>query len=258
MDISTIKELLHTHGIAPLKSRGQNFLINDGALEKIAALANYEKGDICVEVGSGLGALTEKLAANAKRVIAVEIDAEFARILQERYKNNSKVNIIHEDIARFSLGNIKKYNLVGNLPYNISGDILEKFLQKETIKPEMIIITVQKEFAEKLTSKPPHMTKLGLFAQYYGAPRVVATFPPSYFWPQPSIYSSLVEIKVKKEQELPLDKKQETALWNMAKVAFIQSRKMLKNSLNINHSIFQEKRPQALSLDDWIRLVKNI
>lgn len=253
MDVNSIKKLLHTHGIAPLKSRGQNFLINDVALEKITTLANRSKSDIWVEVGPGLGALTEKLAVKAKKLIAVEIDAEFARILQERYSNTPHVEIIHDDIRRFSLGSIKNYALIGNLPYNIVGEILEKFLQKERAKPETMIITVQREFAEKLVSKPPRMTKLGLFTQYYGEPRIVASFPPHYFWPQPSVYSSLVEIKVKKE--LPLHKAQETALWNMVKTACIQPRKMLKNSLAIDSGAFGEKRPQELSLEDWIGLV---
>lgn len=255
MDIAGIKELLHVHGIAPLKSRGQNFLINDEALEKIATLANCAKSDIWIEVGPGLGALTEKLAEKAKKIIAVEIDAEFARILQERYKDISHIRIIHDDIRRFPLENIKNYTLIGNLPYNIAGEILEKFLQKETAKPETIIITAQKEFAEKLVSKPPRMTKLGLFAQYYGAPRIAATFPPHYFWPQPSVYSSLVEIRVKKEKELLLGKKQEVDLWSIIKTAFIQPRKMLKNSLNSNNGAFGEKRPQELSLSDWVSLV---
>lgn len=257
-----VKSILHAHGIAPLKSRGQNFLINDEALKKIAALANIKGSDICIEIGPGLGALTEKIALFTKNVIAVEIDKGFVQLLRDRFANAANVRVIHKNILEFTTSDVvnnvneeRGYKVVGNLPYNIAGGILEKFLQKEAVKPKTMIITVQKEFAQKLTAKPPRMTKLGLFAQYYGKARIAATFPPSYFWPQPSIYSSLVEIQVKKEKDLPLSAIQEAALWNMVKTAFIQPRKMLKNSLNSNSGSFSEKRPQELSLEDWVSLI---
>lgn len=254
MDVNAIKKLLHTYGVSPLKFLGQNFLVNERALEKIASVANLGKRDTVVEIGPGLGVLTEKLASAAKDVIAVEIDKKFIRILEERFAETPNVRIIHQDILQFSPPSSGSYAVAGNLPYNIAGDILEKFLQKEPKKPNVMVITVQKEFAEKMAAKPPLMTRLGLFVQYYGVPHIEAEFPPSYFWPQPNVRSSLVEIKVKKRRELPLSIKQENIMWQMIKTAFNQPRKTLKNSLGFTDSTFQQKRPQELALSDWMTL----
>ncbi len=261
MDAHEIKELLTYYNLAPLKSRGQHFLINERALNEILHVANITQYDTILEIGPGLGVLTKELAALAKQVIAVEIDKGFAKVLKRRFHDKPNVAIVHGDILEVDPKNYSlqttSYKLVGNLPYNLTSLILEKFLRQEPKKPAQLIITIQKEFALRVTAHPPNMNRMGLLCQYYGTPRIVARFPPSYFWPKPKVHSSLVLIDVTPPKALPLKANDEERLWASIKTAFSQPRKMLKNSLSLISGGFGKKRPQELTLENWITLVRS-
>ncbi|MBI3273936.1 MAG: ribosomal RNA small subunit methyltransferase A [Candidatus Colwellbacteria bacterium] len=259
MNIAKIKFFLKKHHIAPLKSLGQHFLINDATVKEIVRIANITKYDTIIEIGAGLGILTQELLVYAKKVIAIEIDKGFIDVLKERFKDIPNVSIIHADILKLQDLRFKTYDLrykvVGNLPYNLASKILENFLRKEKKKPTLMVVTVQKEFAQRMIAKPPEMNRLALFVQYHGKPNIEAHFPPSYFWPQPKVHSSVVKIEVKKRSELPLEKAREESMWKIIKQAFSQPRKKLRNSIGLSIPKFQEKRPGELSLKKWIRIV---
>lgn len=254
MNITQIKQLLEKNRLAPLKQLGQHFLIDERAQEKIVHFAQITKDDIIIEVGAGLGILTQKLSGQAKKVIAVEIDKGFAQVLKERFEHIPNVEVIPEDILRLAISRNLAYKVVGNLPYNLSSKILEKFLQKEGQKPALMVVTVQQEFAKRMVAKPPCMNRLALLCQYYAKLKLLATFPPSSFWPQPKVRSKLLRIELKREPSL-LPHGQEVKMWEKAKRAFGQPRKMLKNTLlETSNTPFATLRPQDLSLNDWVSL----
>lgn len=262
MNVGEIKFLLKKYGIAALKSRGQHFLINERALNQILHVAKVSQYDTILEIGPGLGFLTKELAARAKHLIAVEIDKGFAKILKREFGGKPDVTIVQRDILEIDPKDYSllttNYKLVGNLPYNISSLILEKFLQKETRKPEAMTIVVQREFALRMTARPPSMNRIALLCQYYSVPRIVTHFPPSYFWPKPQVSSSLVSLIVHPRESLPLGGSEEKRLWALAKTAFSQPRKMLRGSLSLPNEIFAQKRPQELVLENWIHLVRSM
>lgn len=257
MDVPTIKELLKKYNVAPLKSLGQHFLINEQAIHKVIHIAQVTEYDTIIEIGPGLGALTRELALKAKQVVAVEIDKGFFGILKDTVGKNSNVTLINNDILRTPLS-WENYKVVGNLPYNISPHILEKFLMSRAWRPSLIVVTVQKELAQRLVAKPGNTNRIGVFAQYYGKPEIIQDFPPHYFWPQPQVHSSLVRIIPKPIHNLALSPEQETRLRDMLKIAFGQPRKKLSSSLGgalgANAQTLGGKRPQETSLNDWITL----
>lgn len=259
MTIQKIKQMLADYNINPLKSRGQHFLVNEQAIRKVIHSANPQKSDTIIEIGPGLGVLTKEFAPLVSTLIAIEIDKGFFSILSDKLGNVPSIKLIHGDVLRLPLPTNIPYKLVGNLPYNIAPHILEKFLSQRPMRPTCIVVTVQKEFALRLLAKPGKMNRIGLFAQYHGTPRIIADFPPHYFWPQPNVHSSLVAIDVTPQKNLLLSLKEEAMLWRLARLAFGQPRKKIKNSLALclpPH--LQERRPQELTLEEWKALVRSL
>jgi len=249
-----VKKLLEDYDLAPSKKRGQYFLINEGVCKKIIHFANALECDTFVEIGPGLGALTQLLSQKAKRVVAVEIDKGFVRFLKNRFAAKLNVEVTRRDILDFAPLFDQPYAVVGNIPYNISSLIVEKFLQKERVKPAFLLITVQEEFAKRLVALVPRMNRLSLLARYYATPKMLAHFPPRYFWPQPKVHSTLLSLELLRSPR-PLRAADEMRMWQGIKEAFRQPRKMLKNALPLLDSKnLKTKRPQELSLDDWVGL----
>lgn len=256
MNAQQVKGLLAKYHIAALKSLGQNFLINEGAALQVIHIADIKGYDTILEIGPGLGVLTKHLGAKAKKLIAVEIDKGFVSILKEELGSFPNVEIVNADILKFSLPRGID-TVVGNLPYHLAGAILEKLLSVRALRPHRIVLTVQKEFAMRLTAKPGQSNRIGLFTRYHGTPRIVQEFPPHYFWPQPKVRSALVCVELKPAKELALSETQEPILWQLIKTAFNQPRKKLRNSISLDMSRFDERRPQELSLDDWLAVVNH-
>ncbi len=253
MNVEELKKILARYNLAPSKKRGQHFLINEAANEKIIHFANITKNDTIIEIGAGLGMLTQELAKKAGKVIAIEIDKGFAQILKERFKDVDRVSIVCQDILDFTPPKNIPYSVVGNLPYNISSAIIEKFLRNQKAKPKFLLIMVQKEFALRMTATVPHMNRLALLTQYYGSPAIVAQFGAHLFWPQPKVTSSLALITLKKHSALL--KKKEDEMWDIIQRAFNAPRKMLKNTVPSSIKCnLQKKRPSELSIQDWITL----
>ncbi len=256
------KTLLDQYGLQPKKSLGQNFLFDEGVLARIAATADITPSDTVLEIGPGLGALTHVLAQQARRVVAVELDQRFLPVLRDELTSYSNVEVIHGDIldqdpaALFSA----PYKVVANVPYYITGAILRHLLGAPH-KPTLLVMTVQKEVAERVTAVPPNMTLLAVSVQFYGTPRLVSTIKAGAFWPRPDVDSAVLRIDL--NQFLP-DTVGEAAFFRVAKAGFGQKRKQLQKNLRqlgfsrntldsalARSSIDGSRRAETLTLDEW-------
>ncbi|HQB76128.1 MAG TPA: 16S rRNA (adenine(1518)-N(6)/adenine(1519)-N(6))-dimethyltransferase RsmA [bacterium] len=271
------KELCRLYEIKPARSKGQNFLINDGIYQAMIAAADINKKDTILEVGPGLGFLTAALSKKAKRVVAVELDDKLAALLQIALDSQGvdNVEIVHQDILRFNpdkyFDSGENYRVVANLPYNITSIFLRTFLSSPR-PPRSLVLMLQKEVAERICAQPPKMSLLSLSVQYYGHPQIIRTVPASDFWPQPAVDSALLRFdylrnKTTKES-LEFDKK----FFRLARIGFSAKRKMLKNNLSgglklepevitgvfIKVGLQVKARAEDLSVEQWRLLVAAI
>ena len=288
--LTETKNLCKKYDIRPARSKGQNFLIKEDVYKKITEAAGLSKDDTVLEVGPGLGFLTEKLACKVKRVIAVELDDKLAGALRERLAEQgiANVEVVNEDILKISKSklfqiipnqtqnpNVKNYKIVANLPYNITSRFLRKFLSEVEQKPSLLVLLLQKEVVERLTAKPGQMSLLAVSVQFYAASRKVMAVPKSSFWPQPKVDSAVVELEVRSNPSLKLptiNKKlevDERKFFRLVKIGFSSKRKQLQGNLTKGLKIKREDinkilagcgfkatvRAQELSVEDWKSLL---
>jgi len=269
-----VKKLLKSHGLKPSKRLGQNFLINENVLKKVVEAADISKKDYILEIGPGLGSLTIPLAEQTKKVVAVEKDPKLCIVLRKVLKNKGvrNVEIIEADILKLSdkeLSKIlpKKYKLTANIPYYLTSFLIRKFLESKRI-PEQIVLTVQKEVAQRICAKPPKMSLLAVSVQFYGKPEIFSYISKSSFWPRPEVDSAVLKIIPK-----PMRPAADSArFFRMAKAGFSHPRKQIINNLSDELDIDKEimkkqlliwgirpsRRAETLSLNDWQKLAKNI
>ncbi len=272
-------ELCKQYNIKPARSKGQNFLIKEDIYDKIINAADLKKDDVVLEVGPGLGFLTSRLADKVKQVIAVELDDKLAEYLETglKVKGIKNVEVINEDILTSPLtpllirrGELKGrgYKVVANLPYNITSIFLRKFLSEEN-KPEMMVLMLQKEVAERIVAKPGKMSLLSMSVQYYAEPEIIDYVPANAFWPEPEVDSAIIKLKVRSgKSKVNIDVDKEKDFFRLVKFGFSSKRKMLKNNLaggyKIDQKLAENKikisgfdpkiRAQELSIKDWIKL----
>ena len=262
------KEIFARHNIYPKKSLGQNFLFDTHLLGQIVAAADITATDHVLEIGPGLGALTRELAKSAESVTAVELDNRLMPILRYELAPFRNIQLVHGDILKVDPSAFfdHPYAVVANVPYYITGAIL-RHLTSAPLKPNRMVMTMQKEVAERLCAKPGKMSLLAVGVQFYGQPRIVQTIPAGAFWPRPKIDSAVVRVDISADAP-PINEK---ALFKVAKVGFSQKRKQLKNNLRgINLTpdqistafaqadIDSTRRAQTLSIAEWIILTKAI
>lgn len=270
-----IKDLLNKYGIKPNKRMGQNFLIDDSVLEKIASAAKLSENDVVLEIGPGTGILTFSMAKKVKKIITVEKDKNLVKILNNelRIKNIKNVEIIHSDILKIhnSLFQIHdSYKLVANLPYYITSPIIRMFLEDPPAgkKPELMILMVQKEVAERICAKPGQMSVLSVAVQFYAHPEVISIVPKTSFYPQPKVDSAIIRIIPKRIlPEIDTGK-----FFNLIRAGFSAKRKFLINNLSCKLQIANgelqiafgraeidlKSRAENLSVEDWIKIYENI
>lgn len=236
---------------------GQRFLRSRNVRDKIIAAAELLKDDTVLEVGPGDGCLTEALAERAGRVVAVEKDARLVTLLQEKFYDVKNIKIVEGDILATpkcfqSTLNVGRYKIVANIPYYLTSRLLRMILEAEQ-KPILMVLMVQREVAERVTVKPPHMNMLALSVQTYGKIKRVARVPRGAFSPPPRVDSAIIKIFDISDDFFKKNHVAPEHLFTLARRAFAQKRKMLSNSLGI---ACDTRRPQALSLLDWIELAK--
>ena len=200
-----VRALLEQWNLQPSKGLGQNFLTDQAALAKIVAAAELTPDDIVLEVGAGLGTLTRQLARKAGHVVAVELDQRLMPVLQSVLSDLDNVTLIQGDILALDPATLVnaasaqhpassiQYKVVANLPYYITSAVLRHLLEA-SLKPQRMVLTVQREVAERIVAQPGQMSLLAVSVQFYGRPRRLFRIKPGSFFPSPSIESAVVRV----------------------------------------------------------------
>jgi len=247
-------EIIKKYDFAFQKKYGQNFLIDAHVLDKIIAAAEIGPDDFVLEIGPGIGTLTQYLAESAREVAAVEIDTHLIPILKETLQSYNNVTIINEDILKVDIAKLaeeknagKPIKVVANLPYYITTPIIMGLFESR-VPIDNITVMVQKEVAERMQVGPgtKEYGALSLAVQYYAEPYLAANVPPNCFIPRPKVGSAVIRLTKHKEQ--PVNVKDEQFMFKLIRASFNQRRKTLQNGLNNSPelNISKEKTAEAL------------
>lgn len=241
--------ILNTYKIQANKSLGQNFLIDDCVIEKIIESSNIEKEDLIIEIGPGLGVLTERLLKKSNNVVVIELDKKMIEILQNRFCLNRNLEIINNDVLKVDLEkliknkkeqtNINKVKIVANLPYYISTPIIMKLLENR-LEISEIIVMVQKEVAQRLGAETGKREAgaITYAVEYYAQATPIIDVPKESFIPSPKVESQVIKLEVRQNPKIEVE--DEKLLFNIIQKSFMQRRKTLSNAL-INNRILDSK-----------------
>jgi 16S rRNA (adenine1518-N6/adenine1519-N6)-dimethyltransferase len=290
----SIPALLKKYGLLPRKGLGQNFLVEPLHVAKIIETAGLTAADTVLEIGPGAGALTYSLAEAAGRVIAVELDSQMVNLLRQEYGHFTNLSVLQGDILQVSLEALIRlkpeafppeaaaqddknpppnwriepgFKVVANLPYYITSAVLRHVLESP-VRPERIVVTVQKEVAQRIVAKPGEMSLLAVSVQFYGQPVLAHRIPAGAFYPPPKVDSAVVRIDTFAAPPVPVA--DVAYFFRVVKAGFSQKRKQLKNTLaaglarptpEIVQALTQAgidptRRAETLSLAEWSRLVE--
>jgi 16S rRNA (adenine1518-N6/adenine1519-N6)-dimethyltransferase len=266
--LARTRERLRQAGLHARKGLGQHFLVDGTVMKQIVSAADLSPGDTVVEVGPGLGFMTEELAKQAGRVVAVEVDANLAALLKTTLAGYPNVTIVNADILAVNpaslLGPTESYKVVANLPYYIAAPVLRLFLEASH-KPETIVVMVQKEVARQIRAVPPEISLLSIGVQLYGEPKIVRYVPSRAFHPPPDVDSAILRIKVYPRPAVEVDP---ATFFPLVRAGFSAARKQIVNSLANgldlpkpevltvleSAGIDPRRRAETLFLEEWERL----
>ena len=267
------RRLLHRYGIRPKKRLGQHFLKNETTAQEIVGALSLNSGDTVLEIGPGFGILSRYLVERAHNVIAVEIDNNLSALLADRFSHVQHFHLLHTDILRSDLQRIRsqyrapKLKIVGNLPYSITTPVLF-FLLRYKSEIKTIVVTIQKEVAERILS-PPGRKEYGALSvaiQYHASAERILEIPANAFYPKPKVDSTVLRLRILEHPSVSVQN--ETLFFQVVRSAFGQRRKMLHNALSgafalaadqladiSGHSgIDLKRRGETLSLHEFARL----
>ena len=272
-----VREILDNYGFKFSKSLGQNFLIDGNIVRKICQDGDITKEDYVLEIGPGIGTLTEELALNAKKVVAVELDQKLLPILEETLVDYDNVEIVHGDILRVDIKGLIEEKLgggpikvVANLPYYVTTPIIAKLIE-EDFNIESIIVMIQKEVADRIVAGPGNKQygSLSVFVNFYTEPEILIGVPKTVFMPQPKVDSAVIKLKLKKN----LPQVNREVFFKVVKSAFGKRRKTILNSLSSQElglekeiirevletvGIPLEERAENLKIEDFIKISKTL
>lgn len=243
-----VRHLLREFGLHPKKRLGQNWLVDESALARIAAAAELTRQDTVLEIGPGLGSLTRHLAEAAGRVTAVELDRALILPLGRVLAGYPNVTLVQGDILQFApsaLVAAPGYKVVANLPYYITSAVIRHLLEA-SVRPSLMVLTVQLEVAQRITAAPGKMSLLGVSIQFYGRPSIVARIKPGAFYPVPQVDSAVVRIEPYEAPAAQVDDRDE--FFALVKAGFSQKRKQLHNALAAGRRFRRYKSPPRLSV----------
>ena len=273
------KRLLRRFDHRARKILGQHFLIDEEVLRLITSAAELTPADLVMEVGPGLGVLTRELARQAGGVIAVELDDKLVAILKPALAPFPNVVIVNGDILeiepatlleehkeKFSeVGIASNYKVVANLPYYITSAVMRHFLEA-SVKPQVMVVTVQKEVAQAIVAKPGDMSVLSISVQFYGQPKIVSYVPARCFYPAPEVDSAILRVDLYARP--PVAVTDARSFFELVRAGFSTPRKQIVNSLAqglklpkaevlsllVKAQIAQQRRAETLNLDEWAQL----
>lgn len=280
--VKETKFILNKYNLKANKSLGQNFLINKEVLETIVNSAQIGPNDMVIEIGPGLGTLTEFLLEKAKKVICIELDPNMVKVLNDRFLLYKNLEIINEDVLKLDLNKIieneketqkiENVKIVANLPYYITTPIVMKLLE-DKLDIESITIMIQKEVADRLIDKPggKNCGAITYSINYYSEPEGIMEVDKSSFIPEPEVTSKVLKLKIRKKPNIEVS--DSAKMFKIIKCAFLQRRKTLLNALVLNN-IFENKeqatkafekigldlnvRGEKLTLEDYAKLSDSI
>ena len=269
-------EVLQKYDFVFQKKFGQNFLIDSHVLDKIVSAAGITKDDFVLEIGPGIGTMTQYLAASARKVFAVEIDKALIPILEDTLKEFDNVQVINQDILKVDIKKLaeehndgKPIIVVANLPYYITTPIIMGLFESQ-VPIDSITVMVQKEVADRMKVGPgtKDYGALSLAVQYYAEPYIVANVPPNCFMPRPKVGSAV--IRLTRHEKPPVEVADEKLMFRLIRASFNQRRKTLANGLNNSPELSYSKeeiqqtiekcgfkagiRGEALTLEDFAKL----
>lgn len=260
---NSINKILHRSNLRLKKRFGQHFLVSRKILHDIISAADLKKGEKILEIGSGIGTLTQELLRHRNKVVAVEIDSQLVQILKNNFKHKKNLEIINDDILRISIPKVDK--IIANLPYQITSPTIRKFLNIREPKIKIMVLMVQKEVAERIVAKPKDSKRgfLSVMVQYYGEARIIKIVPKELFWPIPKVDSAIIKINLK--SQISNLKIKEEELFKIVQAGFSQKRKKIRNSLAAalhfkpqeidqilqKMSIDPNLRAEELSIESW-------
>ncbi len=277
-DLSVIRPLLEKHGFHFSKTLGQNFLIQEWVPKKIVSVSGITRDDGVLEIGPGIGVLTQELCLAADKVVAVELDRKLLPVLAETLSDYSNIEIVNGDIMKLDLAQLlsDKFScqilkVCANLPYNITTPVLRTLLEIDRF--DQITVMIQKEVAQRICAKPgtPEYGAFTVFAEYYASPSICFDVSPDCFYPRPKVTSSVITLKRRTRE---FSSEERDFLFSITRAAFSQRRKTLVNSLS---SLFAGKlgkeqlqeaitvcgfdplvRGETLSFDEFVKLSKTL
>ena len=292
---SEVRDLLSRFNLRARKSLGQNFLVDDAALDRIVAAAEISTRDWILEIGPGLGTLTRRLAQSAGRVVAVEIDQNLIPPLRLALTGHSNVDIVHGDILQLDPSALMQrgpearsarpqaeittsrpdhpttrlpdYKVVANLPYYITSAVIRRLLEAE-MRPSLLILTMQLEVAQRILAAPGDLSVLAVSVQFYGRPALVTRINAGSFYPAPKVDSAVVRIDV--HPQPPVAVGDVDRFFAVVKAGFGQKRKQIHNALKAGLAVPPEtitaalaqanvdpkRRAETLTLQDWAAVVE--
>ncbi len=264
-----VAALLRQYGLSPKKGLGQNFLVDPEALRKIIQAADIPPGSLVLEVGPGLGSLTRGLAQVARQVVAVELDEGLLPLLAQVLAGYQNVEVVSGDILELDPSHLvgeTGYLVVANIPYYITSALIRHLLAP-AVKPARIVLTVQKEVAERICAGPGDLSLLALSVQVYGEAKRVLRIPAGAFYPAPKVDSSVVRVDLYAQPLIASSDLDD--FFKLARAGFSQKRKTLRNSLSAGLRVSPDRvvalldsigidprrRAETLSLAEWKSLV---
>jgi len=277
MTAAELKALLESYGISPLRARGQHFLLDDAVVRRMCDAAAVGDGSNELEIGPGPGILTAELLRRGANVVAVELDLKLQRLQRDRFGATARFRLVsgdaldlpNSDIERFFGG--KPYDVVANLPYNITSAAFEKFLLGEW-GPRSLTVMVQREVADRVMASPSAMNRLALLVRAYGEPSYVAAVPAGAFFPPPKVDSAVLRVALAPHEEI--ERRFSAAggagkVLSLAAAAFASPRKQIASTLSHlfpSPAVFEDvcraagvgrsARPAELVLEKWITLAE--
>lgn len=277
LDMARVRSALRALDVRPTRAMGQNFLVDAGALAQIVAAGEVRPDSWIVEVGPGLGVLTWELLQRAGHVVAVELDKRLIARLREEFHDAPNLTLINQDVLRtdpYELTQGRPYHVVANLPYAITSPALRHFLEAAH-PPELIVVLVQREVAQRICAEPGDMSVLAHAMQIRAIPDIVTIVPPESFVPAPAVHSAVLRLR---RRPVPLvDPVREPVVMKVLKAGFLHARKQLGNSLASGLASYQihmtreqahthllaagidpMRRAETLSIDEWVRLTDQI
>jgi len=275
--LTQTKRWLRHFDLRARKRLGQHFLINEEVLKLITSAAELTPTDIIMEIGPGLGVLTRELAKQSGWVIAVELDNKLAALLKQTLAPFDNVTIVNEDILRINPATLFReqktkfslapstYKVVANLPYYITSPVLRHFLEA-SVKPETMIVMVQKEVAEAIVAEPGKRSVLSISVQFYGKPRIISYVPAQSFHPAPEVDSAILRIDVYPQPAVTVTDNK--GFFEMVRAGFTTPRKQIANSLAQGlglaktevltllerADVVPQRRAETLTLEEWAQL----